>query len=83
MMSESSCMVDPKGVKHTAAVCNVDDVKLLEDGYCTVNLDGYHRHRNGEMLRNYDRLKEATEPLRMHYVLPADWKPIPQLKRQC
>lgn len=51
-------------------------MKLLEDGYCTVMIDGRHRRRFVEMLREKTGGERVSKPLRKCYAFRVDDKAI-------
>lgn len=62
-------IVTPEGLTYPTAVQNVDDVKLLKDGYFTVMLDGCYRSSYVDIFWDEDDVDWVAEPLRMCYVL--------------
>lgn len=67
MTTPLSCTVKPEGATYVIAVHNVDGMKLLNDGYYVVMLDGCHLRRSAKMLRDKDGIDCVVEPLGMRY----------------
>lgn len=51
-----SSTVNLAAATYATTVLNIDGIKLLNDGYYVVMLDGRHRFRSVEMLRYEDNL---------------------------
>lgn len=52
MKAYSTTTVNLEAARYATVVHTVDSMTLLKDSFCTVIIDGCHRHRSVEMLRN-------------------------------
>lgn len=50
-------MVSPDGARYATAMQNVYGIKLLEDGYCIVMLDGCHCRHSIDMIQDEDGME--------------------------
>lgn len=67
--------VKHKGATYATAVHNVDDMKLLEDGYCLVTLDSGHCRHSVMMLTDRSGVECVPEPPRTRYSFRVHGKP--------
>lgn len=54
-----SSTINPEGATYAIALRNVNGMKLLKDSYSTIMLDGHHRCRSVNLLK--DEYKNTTE----------------------